>query len=109
MSVIFSAVLLGLNHLASAVINITQNISQNDSFELSQDGESVFFENSRYDYVGYCDGGTFPSYIEGSPGRRLGYLSNDNRIKVWQLDTPNDIFILVGVSCDCADIYRLSR
>jgi len=111
MSTVFSAALLSLNHIASAVIGIAQRIGQNEEFELSNDSESVFCGGLRYEYIGYCDGGVFPSFIyeDAEPGKRLGHICNDKSIRVWQLDTPKDDFILVGASCDCADIYRLAR
>ena len=110
MSVIFPAILLGLNHIASAVIKTGERlIGRNDSFELSNDGESVFGVDGCYRYVGFCDGGVIPDHIgSASPGRVIGSIIDDALLRVWELETEQGDYIMVGSSSDCADIYRLA-
>lgn len=84
-------------------------ISRSENFELSNDGESVFSDDGCYRYVGFCDGGVIPEHIgKAAPGRILGSICDDSLLRVWELETEQGDYIMVGSSSDCADIYCLA-
>lgn len=107
-SVIFTLALSHIGRAAGSVVSIAEQLPLHRDFELSQDGESLFSSNKRYEFVGFSDDGSFisDSGERMLPGRRLGHLTNDGG-KVRQLNSSlNNYVMLYGVG-DCAEVYRL--
>ena len=110
MSVIFSAAITGLGHLAHAVASAKELLPlANSEFELSQDGETVWEAGAEYTFVGFSEDGDFSLSVGrsgASVGRRIGRLKNEPDYRVWQLNTERDEYIMLKGSADTAEVFR---
>ncbi|MBQ9902556.1 MAG: hypothetical protein IJM51_09285 [Clostridia bacterium] len=110
MSVIFSAAITGLGHLAYAVANVKERMPLTSSeFELSQDGETVWEAGAEYTFVGFSEDGDFSHSVGrsgASVGRRLGRLKNEPDYRVWQLRTEGGEYIMLKGRADTAEVFR---
>ena len=110
MSVIFSAAITGLGHLAQAVANAKERLPlANSEFELSQDGETVWECGAEYTFVGFSEDGDFSLSVGrsgASVGRRLGRLKNGPDYRVWQLRTDGGDYIMLKGSADTAEVFK---
>lgn len=113
MSVIFSAALTGLGHIAHAAVSVAENLSRTFSvFELSQDGETVWGDCAEYSFVGFSEDGDFSTSVGAagvSVGKRLGKLKYDSDSTVWQLCTGYGEYIMIKSSVDTAEIFQRVR
>ena len=108
-SVVFSAVLLGIGRVAGAAANLLEKLPRRERFELSEDGESLYLDNERYQFVGFSTDGSYVT-VSGEramPGRRLGYVVNDREYSVHRLDTAFDRYVMLSGVGDCAEVYAL--
>lgn len=110
MSVIFSAALTGLGHIAHAAVSVAENLTRTVcEFELSQDGETIWDDCNEYSFVGFSENGDFTTSVGSCPvtvGKRLGRVRYYSDSTVWQLKTGTDEYIMVKSSVDTADIYK---
>lgn len=110
MSVIFSAVLLGLGSVAATVMSAYERaVPLSIEFDLSNDGETLWQGDKVYDFVGFEGKGFAPaidSSLEASIGRRIGCIKDDEA-KVWQINTLMDEFVLVKAQGAQGEIYKL--
>ena len=110
MSVIFSAAITGLGHLAHAVANAKEYLPlTNLEFELSQDGETVWDSVAEYTFVGFSEDGDFSLSVGRSGvsvGRRLGRLKNEPDYRVWQLRTDGGEYIMLKGRADTAEVFK---
>ena len=110
MSVIFSAAITGLGHLARAVANAKEYLPLAYSeFELSQDGETVWEADAEYTFVGFSEDGDFSLSVGrsgASVGRRLGRLKNEPDYHIWQLRTDRGDYIMLKGSADTAEVFK---
>ena len=113
MSVIFSAAITGLGHLALAVASAREMLPlaslAHSEFELSQDGETVWDAGAEYTFVGFSEDGDFSLSVGrsgASVGRRLGRLKNEPDYRVWQLHTERDEYIMLKGSADTAEVFK---
>lgn len=109
MSVIFSAAMTGLGHVAHAAVSIAENLSRTSLlFEMSQDGETVWGDCAEYSFAGFSEDGDFSTSVgadDVSVGRRLGRLKYDSDSTVWQLCTGNGEYIMIKSCVDTAEIF----
>ena len=110
MSVIFTAAITGLGHLAHAVANAKEHLSlAHSEYELSQDGETVWEYGAEYTFVGFSEDGDFTLSVGKtgvSVGRRLGRLKNEPDFRVWQLHTDGGEYIMLKGSADTAEVFK---
>lgn len=110
MSVIFSAVLLGLGSVAATVMSVAERaVPLSMEFDLSNDGETLWQGDSVYDFVGFENNGFAPAIdkeMEPSLGRRIGFVKEENA-KVWQINTLLDDYVLVRTPGTQGEIYKL--
>ncbi len=110
MSVIFSAAITGLGHLAHAVANAKELLPlAHSEFELSQDGETVWEADAEYTFVGFSEDGDFSLSVGrsgASVGRRLGRLKNEPDYRIWQLRTEGGDYIMLKGSADTAEVFK---
>ncbi len=110
MSVIFSAAITGLGHLAHAVASAREYFPGTYSeFELSQDGETVWEASAEYAFVGFSEDGDFSLSIgkgDVSVGRRLGKLKNEPETRVWQIRSRDGEYIMLKGSADTAEVFK---
>ena len=110
MSVIFSAAITGLGHLAHAVAAAREKWpGAYSEFELSQDGETVWEAGAEYAFVGFSEDGDFSRSIGksgASVGRRIGKLKHDPDYRVWQLLAHDGEYIMLKGSYDTAEIFK---
>lgn len=110
MSVIFSAAITGLGHLAHAVANARELLPlAHSEFELSQDGETVWEADAEYTFVGFSEDGDFSLSVGrsgASVGRRLGRLKNEPDYRIWQLRTEGGDYIMLKGSADTAEVFK---
>lgn len=110
MSVIFSAAITGLGHLAHAVASAKEHLPlANSEFELSQDGEIVWDCGAEYTFVGFSEDGDFSLSVGrsgASIGKRLGRLKNEPDYRVWQLRTDGGEYIMLKGSADTAEVFK---
>ena len=110
MSVIFSAAITGLGHLAHAVATAKEHLPlAHSEFELSQDGETVWECGAEYTFVGFSEDGDFSLSVGrsgASVGRRLGRLKNEPDYRVWQLRTDGGEYIMLKGSADTAEVFK---
>ena len=113
MSVIFSAAMTGLGHVAHAAVSIAENLSRTSPvFELSQDGETVWGDCAEYSFVGFSEDGDFSTSVgveSVSVGRRLGRIKYEPDSTVWQLRTDRGEYIMIKSRVDTAEIFRRVR
>ena len=110
MSVIFSAILLSLNSVSTrAASAIERSIPENHIFELSQDGETLWHDETVYDYVGYKTEHSFAPAIDEvclpSVGKRVGYVYEEDAT-VYRIDCVGAEYVLVRRDGEYGDIYR---
>jgi len=108
-SVIISAVLLRLSSIAGAAVNLAGYMPRNKSFELSDDGEYLYCDSLRYDFVGFSENGSY-SDDNGraiSAGRRLGHVSGCGGCHVRSMNSAEGTYLMLEGASDCAEIYRL--
>lgn len=110
MSVIFSAILLSLNSVASRALSAMEHAAPVSlSIELSQDGETLWLENRVYDYAGFRCDGSFSPAIDGrmypSVGRHIGYIESESA-DVYRIDTVGGDYVLVRRYGEEGDIYK---
>lgn len=110
MSVIFSAVLLGIGSVAATVVSIAERaVPLSIEFDLSNDGETLWQGDKVYDFAGFENNGFSPaidSNLEASLGRKIGFV-RDDEAKVWQIDTLLDEYVLVRTPGAQGEIYKL--
>ena len=110
MSVIFSAAITGLGHLAHAVATAKEHLPlAHSEFELSQDGETVWENGEEYDFVGFGKIGVFSSRVGGSRmslGRKLGQVKDEPERKVWQLRARSGNYIMVKSRTDTPEVFK---
>lgn len=110
MSVIFSAALTGLGHIARAAASVAENLTRiSCEFELSQDGETIWGDCCEYSFVGFSENGDFSTSVgscDVTVGKRLGKVRYDADSTVWQLNTCSGEYIMVKSKVDTADIYK---
>ena len=109
-SVIFSAVLLSLNSVSTrAASAIERSIPENHIFELSQDGETLWQDDSVYDYAGFKTEHSFAPAIDDvclpSLGKRLGHIYEEDAT-VYRIDCIGGEYVLVRREGEYGDIYR---
>lgn len=112
MSVIFSAVLLGLGSVAATVVSVAERaVTLSLEFDLSNDGETLWQGENVYDFVGFGGDSFAPAIdreLEAALGRRIGYV-RDDEAKVWQIDTLMDEYVLVRAPGTQGDVYKLRK
>lgn len=110
MSVIFSAVLLGLGSMAATVMSVAERaVPLSIEFDLSNDGETLWQGDRVYDFVGFENNGFAPAIdreMEPALGRRIGYIKDDEA-KVWQINTLMDEYVMVRQNGTQGEIYKL--
>lgn len=110
MSVIFSAVLLGLGSVAATVMSVAERaVPLSIEFDLSNDGETLWQGDRVYDFVGFGGESFAPAIdreLDPSLGRRLGYVRDDDA-KVWQINTLMGEYVLVRTPGTQGEIYKL--
>lgn len=110
MSVIFFAAVTGLGHLARAVASAAEKIPTAASeFELSQDGETVWDNDTEYTFVGFSEDGDFSVSVGACPvsvGRRLGRVKHEPDCRVWQLRTAGGDYIMLKGYADTAEVFK---
>lgn len=110
MSVIFSAAITGLGHLAHAVADARERFPGIQSeFELSQDGETVWESDAEYAFVGFSEDGDFSLSVGrsgASVGRKLGRIKDEPDFRVWQLLTNCGEYIMLKGSADTAEVFK---
>lgn len=110
MSVIFSAALTGLGHIAHAAVSMAEKFPRMSAeFELSQDGETVWGDCAEYSFVGFSENGDFSTSVGVCPvavGKKLGKIKYDPDSKVWQLCTSRGEYIMVTSKVDAAEIFK---
>ncbi len=123
MSVIFSAILTnftyaaqaataltGLGYAAHKAASVTDRLSRESDFELSQDGETVRSSDSTYSFVGFSENGDFSTAIATPSsvkvGKKLGKIRYDSDSSVWQLDTDNGEYIMIRSKVDSSEVFK---
>jgi hypothetical protein len=110
MSVIFSAALTGLGHIAHAAMSMAENFPHTFvEFELSQDGETIWKDCAEYSFVGFSEDGDFSTSVGVCPvavGKKLGKIKYDSDCKVWQLYTGRGEYIMVKSKVDTAEVFK---
>ncbi len=110
MSVIFSAVLLGLGSVAATVMSVAERaVPLSIEFDLSNDGETLWQGDKVYDFVGFESYNFAPAVdreLDASLGRRIGYVKDDEA-RVWQINTLMDEYVLVKAQGAQGEIYKL--
>ena len=108
-NVVFTAVLSGLGRIAGAAVGLLDHLPRNGHYELSEDGESLYLDNSRYKFVGFADDGTYTTVYgeKALPGRRLGRVVNDNDYRVNELVTTVDSYVILSGVGDYGEVYEL--
>ncbi len=110
MSVIFSAAITSLGHIAHAVASARELFpAAHSEFELSQDGETVWEPGAEYTFVGFSEDGDFSLSVGrsgASVGRKLGRLKNEPDFRVWQLRTSGGEYIMLKGSADTAEVFK---
>lgn len=110
MSVIFSAVLLGLGSVAATVMSAYERaVPLSIEFDMSNDGETLWQGDRVYDFVGFENKGFAPAIdreLEAALGRKIGYVKDDEA-KVWQINTLMDEYVLVRAAGAQGEIYKL--
>ncbi len=110
MSVIFSAVLLGLGSVAATVMSVAERaVPLSIEFDLSNDGETLWQGDRVYDFVGFESNDLAPAIdreMEAAVGRRIGYVKDDEA-KVWQIDTLMGEYVLVRTQGAQGEVYKL--
>lgn len=110
MSVIFSAALTGLGHIAHAAAAVAEKIPYMPvEFELSQDGETIWGNCAEYSFVGFSEHGDFSTSIGVCPvaiGKKIGKIKYDPDCKVWQLFSKCGEYIMIKSKVDTAEVFK---
>ena len=110
MSVIFSAALTGVGHIARAAVSLAERIPHASvEFELSQDGETIWGDYSEYSFVGFSENGDFSTSVGLCPvavGKKLGKLKYEADSVVRKLCTSDGDYIMVTNDVDAAEVFK---
>ena len=106
-NVVFTAVLSGLGRVAGAAVGLLDRLPRSGRYELSEDGESLYLDNQRYQFVGFSDNGSYTTVYgeKAVPGRRLGRVINDSDYRVNELVTAVDNYVILSGVGDCGEVY----
>ena len=110
MSTVFmSAVMLPIRIAASAASGLLEHLPRNRAFELSDDGEYLFSDGERYDFVGFCgdDGYILDSGETVRAGMPLGHVTGASGCRVRRTTTRVGTYVMLKGMSDCPEVYRL--
>ncbi|MBE6754632.1 MAG: hypothetical protein E7559_09860 [Ruminococcaceae bacterium] len=114
-SVVFVWALSGLGRAIGSVKSLAERLPGRKPFEISQDGEYLFTDSARYDFVGFSPREYYqtPSGERAVPGRRIGYVFNDDGSNILELNMESEVsfcgerYVMLSGMSDLAEIYRL--
>ena len=115
-SVVFALTLSGVGRVVGAVVELIDRLPGQECFEISQDGEYLYTDRKRYDFVGFSSKDEYitPAGDAVKPGRKLGRVVNDDGYSIRRMASAGnadnmDVYVMLSGADDMAEIYRLHR